>query len=151
MKRLSGVFRGSDNSITLISGPFGNVEGTRVQGDAMRKYNQLDFAKLLGFDTVAVKLFEELDFQDQIIAARLGAKSVLSQVRNWRRRSTYNQLRLLSVPSLEITSDFQADVIEAKLGAKSDPKPGLLCRMLLLISSGEGNAQPRRGLERGLG
>jgi hypothetical protein len=40
----------------------------------MQKPDKIDFTKLLGFETVADVLSEDLDFQDEIIGAKLGAK-----------------------------------------------------------------------------
>jgi hypothetical protein len=40
----------------------------------MRKADTIDFAKLLGFDTVTRDLSEDLDFQDETLGAKLGAK-----------------------------------------------------------------------------
>ena len=86
----------------------------------MRKYNQLDFAKLLGFDTVAAKLFEELDFQDQTVGARLGAKVGFEPNTKPVKQVEFRKLLGFAAVSNEIgdSVDFQADVIEAKLGAK---------------------------------
>ena len=142
MKSLSLVFRRSDNSITPIRGPFGKVEGVRAQGDAMRKYNRLDFAKLLGFDTVAAKLFEELDFQDQIIAARLGAKIGVEPRAEPQNKVDLRKLFGFASVSAELGDnvDFQADVIEAKLGAKVGTEAWVACEDVAAHESGEGNA-----------
>jgi hypothetical protein len=40
----------------------------------MRKADTIDFAKLLGFDTVVRELAEDVDFQDETLGAKLGAK-----------------------------------------------------------------------------
>jgi hypothetical protein len=40
----------------------------------MQKPEKIDFAKLLGFDTVAEQLSEGADFQDETLGAKLGAK-----------------------------------------------------------------------------
>ena len=40
----------------------------------MRKVDAIDFAKLLGFDTVTRELSETLDLQDETLGAKLGAK-----------------------------------------------------------------------------
>jgi len=47
-----------------------NVRG----GWIMRKVDAIDFAKLLGFDTVTRELSETLDLQDETLGAKLGAK-----------------------------------------------------------------------------
>ena len=44
------------------------------QGCAMQKPDTIDFAKLLGFDTVVRDLSEDLDFQNETLGAKLGAK-----------------------------------------------------------------------------
>ena len=38
------------------------------------KADTIDFAKLLGFDTVVRDLSEDLDFQNETLGAKLGAK-----------------------------------------------------------------------------
>jgi hypothetical protein len=40
----------------------------------MRKADTIDFTKLLGFETVTLELSEALDFQDETLGAKLGAK-----------------------------------------------------------------------------
>ncbi len=40
----------------------------------MQKPDAIDFTKLLGFETVADDLSREVDFQDEAIGSRLGAK-----------------------------------------------------------------------------
>ena len=40
----------------------------------MQQPDSIDFAKLLGFETVTRELVKELDFQDETIGAKLGAK-----------------------------------------------------------------------------
>jgi len=40
----------------------------------MQKPDKIDYAKLLGFDTVNDQLSAGVDFQDETVAARLGAK-----------------------------------------------------------------------------
>jgi len=40
----------------------------------LRKVAAIDFAKLLGFDTVTRELSETLDLQDETLGAKLGAK-----------------------------------------------------------------------------
>ena len=40
----------------------------------MRKVDAIDFAKLLGFNTVVRDLSEDLDFQNETLGAKLGAK-----------------------------------------------------------------------------
>ena len=43
-------------------------------GANMRKSEKINFAKLLGFDAVSEELSGRVDFQDETIAAKLGAK-----------------------------------------------------------------------------
>jgi hypothetical protein len=43
-------------------------------GANMRKPEKINFAKLPGFDAVSEELSGRVDFQDETIAARLGAK-----------------------------------------------------------------------------
>jgi hypothetical protein len=40
----------------------------------MTEIKKIDFTKLLGFETVSEQLSEGLDFQDETISAKLGAK-----------------------------------------------------------------------------
>jgi hypothetical protein len=50
------------------------VTGTAILGCHMQKPDNIDFAKLLGFEMLTLEPSEELDFQDETLAARLGAK-----------------------------------------------------------------------------
>jgi hypothetical protein len=43
-------------------------------GDEMRGIKKIDFTKLLGFETISDQVSEGLDFQDETVAAKLGAK-----------------------------------------------------------------------------
>jgi len=40
----------------------------------MQDPNKIDFAKLLGFETMSDQIAEGLDFQDETMGAKLGAK-----------------------------------------------------------------------------
>jgi hypothetical protein len=40
----------------------------------MREIKKIDFTKLLGFETVSDQVSGSLDFQDETVAAKLGAK-----------------------------------------------------------------------------
>ena len=40
----------------------------------MQKPDKIDFGKLLGFETVAEELSKGLDFQDDTLGAKIGAK-----------------------------------------------------------------------------
>jgi hypothetical protein len=40
----------------------------------MQAPDKIDFSKLLGFDAVSDQISESIDFQDEAIAAKLGAK-----------------------------------------------------------------------------
>ena len=40
----------------------------------MKKRNEIDFLKLLGFDAIGEEVSGGIDFQDETIAAKLGAK-----------------------------------------------------------------------------
>ena len=44
------------------------------QGESTQKPDTIDFAKLLGFETVTRERSEALDFQDETLGAKLGAK-----------------------------------------------------------------------------
>ena len=48
--------------------------GRQVRGTHMQKPDSIDFAKLLGFETLTSELPKELDFQDETLADKLGAK-----------------------------------------------------------------------------
>ena len=41
---------------------------------AMREIKNLDFTKLLGFETVSDQITESVDFQDETLGPKLGAK-----------------------------------------------------------------------------
>lgn len=43
-------------------------------GCDMRKFDRIEFDKLLGFELVTRELLNEFDFQDETVSARLGAK-----------------------------------------------------------------------------
>jgi hypothetical protein len=43
-------------------------------GDSMRESKKIDFTKLLGFETISEQASKGLDFQDETISAKLGAK-----------------------------------------------------------------------------
>jgi hypothetical protein len=40
----------------------------------MRTSNKIDYSKLLGFETIGDLIAESVDFQDEALAAKLGAK-----------------------------------------------------------------------------
>ena len=40
----------------------------------MKKTDKIDWSKLLGFDTVSDRISSKIDFRDETIGARLGAK-----------------------------------------------------------------------------
>jgi hypothetical protein len=46
----------------------------RERFEAMQKTYKIDYAKLLGFDTVGDQLSGSIDFQDETIDSKLGAK-----------------------------------------------------------------------------
>ena len=93
----------------------------------MRKYNRLDFAKLLGFDTVA---------------ARLGAKIGVEPRAEPQKKVELRKLFGFASVSAELGDnvDFQADVIEAKLGAKVGTEAWVACEDVAAHDSGEDEA-----------
>jgi hypothetical protein len=44
------------------------------RGTTMKESRVIDFAKLLGFDTISDQLSDGIDFQDETVGAKLGAK-----------------------------------------------------------------------------
>jgi hypothetical protein len=40
----------------------------------MKKSNEIDYSKLLGFESVGEQISGSVDFQDETVAAKLGAK-----------------------------------------------------------------------------
>lgn len=63
--------------------------------------SRIVYSKLLGFDALAAELADGVDFQDNAVSAKLGAKT--------------GGVEMLP-PSGRV--DFQSDMISAKLGAK---------------------------------
>ena len=104
----------------------------------MAKIGSIDFSKLLGFALVADAGSDGIDFRNQTVAARLGAKVGL-EPRG--KPTTVEFRRLLGFAAVgdEIgeSVDFQADVIEAKLGAKVGVEAWVACEDIAAQESGE--------------
>lgn len=65
----------------------------------MAEANGLNYSKLLGFDAVARELADGVDFQDNLVSAKLGAKAGVEA-------------------PVAGCVDFRRDAISARLGAK---------------------------------
>ena len=87
--------------------------------------DRLDFTKLLGFDSVADQLSNGVDFQDETVGAKLGAK--VGQEADEPKRASLNFTKLLGFDSvadrLSDGIDFHEETIGAKLGAKVGLEP----------------------------
>ena len=82
----------------------------------MRTKTRLDVTRLLGFATIGDRLAKGVDFKDNMLATRLGAKVGLDE-------SSGNRMdfsRLLGFASLgdQKIIDFRDDKFDGKLGAK---------------------------------
>ena len=82
----------------------------------MQNAKKIDYAKLLGFDTISDEIVGSVDFQADTIGARLGAKvgeHVPAPL-------DYSKLVGFATLSDEFVGgvDFQADAVSSKLGAK---------------------------------
>ena len=81
----------------------------------MHKAEKIDFAKLLGFSTVSHEISNGVDFQDEIIGTKLGAKVGVEQP------GSLDYARLLGLQTISdrlSDVDFQDESIGGKLGAK---------------------------------
>ena len=87
----------------------------------MNKPDKIDYAKLLGFDAVSDEISGGLDFQNETIGAKLGAK-VGNEVAEPGKRAKVDYAKLLGFDGVsdQISGcvDFQSETIGAKLGAK---------------------------------
>jgi hypothetical protein len=94
----------------------------------MRDVKIIDFARLLGFETVSDTIPGHVDFQDATLGAKLGAK-VGAIEPNSPARIDFGKLLGFAAVSDEIgdSVDFRADVIEAKLGAKVGLESWVAC------------------------
>ena len=99
----------------------------------------IDFTQLLGFTIVADELPDGLDFQNQTVGARLGAKVGFEPNTKPVKQVEFRKLLGFAAVSNEIgdSVDFQADVIEAKLGAKVGVEAWVTCEEIAVQESGE--------------
>lgn len=83
----------------------------------------IDFSRLIGFDQMADAASEGVDFRDDAVGARLGAKRGAEPV------APLDRLDLSRLVGFEQTADaagevdFQGDAIGARLGAKRGNEP----------------------------
>src|SRR6476660_5180450 len=95
----------------------------------MRDAASLDFTKLLGFAAVADKLADGINFQDETVGAKLGAKvgAEPEPTRSPKTESKLDFTRLLGFDAVAdpISSgiDFKDETLGAKLGAKVGEEP----------------------------
>jgi hypothetical protein len=95
----------------------------------MSKCLKIDYAKLLGFETIGDHLTDEIDFRDETLAATVGAKVGTEPGAGPVRCLNYAKLLGFVTVSNELGSglDFKNEIIGDKLGAKigfepSEPK-----------------------------
>ena len=83
---------------------------------------QIDFTKLLGFNTVSNELPDGLDFKGDSIGARLGAK-VGTEVTPETKAIQFSKLLGFDIATDELSKglDLQDETLSAKLGAKVGP------------------------------
>ena len=84
---------------------------------------QIDFTKLLGFNTVSNELPDGLDFKGDSIGARLGAK-VGTEVTPETKAIQFSKLLGFDIATDELSKglDLQDETLSAKLGAKVGPE-----------------------------
>lgn len=82
----------------------------------MKDFDTLDFSRLLGFDAVSDKLADGVDFHDETVRAKIGAKVGPEPV------NPLDHSKLLGFDSvadrLSGGVDFHDETVGAKLGAK---------------------------------
>jgi hypothetical protein len=84
------------------------------------KLHTLDFTRLLGFSSVADRLSNGVDFQDETLGAKLGAKIGLEPEPVKHGALDFTQLLGFEAVADKLSAgvDFQDETISAKLGAK---------------------------------
>jgi hypothetical protein len=104
----------------------------------MAKIGSIDLTQLLGFTIVADELPDGLDFQNQTVGARLGAR-VGFEPTGKPKQVEFGKLLGFAAVGNEIgeSVDFRADVIEAKLGAKVGVEAWVTCEDIAMQESGE--------------
>lgn len=93
----------------------------------MQKHDKIDYTKLLGFQTVGDHI-SRVDFQDETMGAKLGAKVGLEETAPTKNKAIeFSKLLGFEAVSSELSDgiDFRDDTLGAKLGAKiGDPESG---------------------------
>lgn len=86
----------------------------------MEKTREIEFAKLLGFAAVREQISGDVDFRDETIGARLGAKVGGDDEEPAPSRLQFSRLLGFAAVSeqLSATVDFSDETIGARLGAK---------------------------------
>jgi len=96
------------------------------RGNSMSKSANIDFARLLGFETVSDHLSGTIDFKDETIGASLGAK--VGQPEAIAPADALDHSKLLGFETvsheLAVSVDFKNETIGDKLGAKIGFEPG---------------------------
>jgi hypothetical protein len=88
--------------------------GFGARGKIMKAFDTLDATRLLGFASLGDRLVNGVDFKDDILGARLGAKVGFPE------HPQLDFSRLLGFASLgdQKNVDFRDEVFDGKLGAK---------------------------------
>ena len=93
----------------------------------MKHAASLDFTKLLGFSTVAGQLSDGIDFQDETVGAKLGAKVGVEPTGTAKDAGALDFTKLLGFDAvadqLSDGIDFKTETLGAKLGAKVGEEP----------------------------
>jgi hypothetical protein len=87
----------------------------------MNKPDKIDYARLLGFDSVRERISGRVDFQDDAIGAKLGAKVGNPEDGPARQPAKIEYAKLLGFDGVGEVSgsvDFQDETMNARLGAK---------------------------------
>ncbi len=84
---------------------------------------QIDFAKLLGFDTVSDEISNGLDFKGETFGGKLGAKVGTEDTPVQKRTIEFSKLLGFDIATNELSKslDLQDETLSAKLGAKIGP------------------------------
>ena len=91
----------------------------------MHKLDKIDYSKLLGFQSVSDRISGSVDFGDETIGAKLGAKMCGDTEPGPSRRCETREIEFSKLLGFEAVSDqiagsvdFRDETIGAKLGAK---------------------------------